>query len=208
MQARYENAYVHTLTILKGLYDPALADGCLPDMSPPERSTALQTLLQVLFMPLFWRPSPVSATPLKLPACCASLEPLAALMQGLCYAQQACHLLKVLLSADAGAKKLYACVWDLGTPFALCGVATDHCPFLPQYAAQASDPFFKEALYSTLVDLKATQQLLKMDSPELLSYLRDSGGLPERDATQRGAPIGPLSQRQVNTLLTHPMVTL
>ena len=47
MQARYENAYVHTLNILKGLFDPALANGSLPDMSPAERSKALQTLLQV-----------------------------------------------------------------------------------------------------------------------------------------------------------------
>lgn len=46
-----------------------------------------------------------------------------------------------------------------------------------------------------------------MDSPELLSYLRESGGLPERDATQRGAPIGPLSHRQVAPLLTYPNVT-
>ena len=81
-------------------------------------------------------------------------------------------------------------------------------PFFPlQYAAQAEDPYFKEALYSTLVDSRATQQLLKMDSPKLLSYLRDSGGLPERDATQRGAPIGPLSHRQVVTILTSPYVT-
>ena len=50
VQARYENAYVHTLNILKGLYDPALANGSLPDMSPAERSKALQTLLQVWFL--------------------------------------------------------------------------------------------------------------------------------------------------------------
>ena len=36
-----------------------------------------------------------------------------------------------------------------------------------------------------------------MDSPELAAYLRASGGLPERDAVQRGAPIGPLTPSQV-----------
>ena len=46
MQARYENAYVHTLTILKGLYDPSQSKGALPEMSPPERARALQSLLK------------------------------------------------------------------------------------------------------------------------------------------------------------------
>ena len=49
VQARYDSAYVHTLTVLKGLFDPAQANGSLPDMAPAERSTALQTLLQVCF---------------------------------------------------------------------------------------------------------------------------------------------------------------
>ncbi len=53
MQARYDSAYVHTLTVLKGLFDPALANGSLPDMAPAERSTALKTLLQVCFDPFF-----------------------------------------------------------------------------------------------------------------------------------------------------------
>ena len=35
-----------------------------------------------------------------------------------------------------------------------------------------------------------------MDSPELAAYLRASGGLPERDAARRGAPIGPLTPSQ------------
>ena len=46
-----------------------------------------------------------------------------------------------------------------------------------------------------------------MDSPKLLSYLRDSGGLPER-AAQRGAPIGPLTHTQVIALLTYPYITI
>ena len=69
-----------------------------------------------------------------------------------------------------------------------------------QYAAQAEDPYFKEALYNTLVDLKATPELLKMDSPELAAYLRSSGGLPESNATQRGSPLGPLSPSRVRHL--------
>lgn len=73
-----------------------------------------------------------------------------------------------------------------------------------QYAAQAEDPYFKEALYNTLVDLKATPELLKMDSPELAAYLRSSGGLPERDATQRGSPLGPLNPSRVRHLTMLP----
>ena len=69
-----------------------------------------------------------------------------------------------------------------------------------QYASQAQDPHFKEALYSTLVDLKATTELLQMDSPELAAYLRSYGGLPDRDAMRPGAPIGPLSAGQVGVL--------
>ena len=69
-----------------------------------------------------------------------------------------------------------------------------------QYASQAQDPHFKEALYSTLVELKATAELLQMDSPELAAYLRSYGGLPERDAMRPGAPIGPLSASQVGAL--------
>ena len=46
VQARYENAYVHILTILKGLYDPSQSKGALPEMSPQERSRAQQSLLQ------------------------------------------------------------------------------------------------------------------------------------------------------------------
>ncbi len=47
LQARYENAYVHCLAVLKGLYDPTQSSGILPDMSPAERKKALQTFLQV-----------------------------------------------------------------------------------------------------------------------------------------------------------------
>ena len=36
-----------------------------------------------------------------------------------------------------------------------------------------------------------------MDSPKLVAYLRASGGLPERDAAQRGGgAIGPLTPGQ------------
>ena len=46
-----------------------------------------------------------------------------------------------------------------------------------------------------------------MDSPELAAYLRASGGLPERDAVQRGAPIGPLTPSQVRVFfLSHQHV--
>ena len=49
VQARYENAYVHCLAVLKGLYDSAQSSGVLPDMSPAERKKALQTFLRVPF---------------------------------------------------------------------------------------------------------------------------------------------------------------
>ena len=35
-----------------------------------------------------------------------------------------------------------------------------------------------------------------MDSPKLAAYLRASGELPERDAAQRGGPVGPLTPGQ------------
>ena len=50
VQARYENAYMHCLAVLKGLYDPAQSSGVLPDMSPAERKKALQTFLRVPFI--------------------------------------------------------------------------------------------------------------------------------------------------------------
>ncbi len=50
------------------------------------------------------------------------------------------------------------------------------------------------------MELRATTELLQMDSPELAAYLRSYGGLPERDAMLPGAPIGPLSASQVGAL--------
>ena len=85
----------------------------------------------------------------------------------------------------------------------LAPIAKADCEFVApvQYASQAEDPHFKEALYSTLVDLKASTELLQMDSPELAAYLRSTGGLPEKDAVRPSAPIGPLSPSQVITLV-------
>ena len=137
--------------------------------------------------------------PPKLPACCAQAKTCCPFCKSSAICQT-CHPAKVRqqwLHLPASGMSALLC-HHVGSCLTL--------PFLLQYAAQAEDPYFKEALYSTLVDLKATQQLLKMDSPGLLTYLRDAGGLPEGDATRRGAPVGPLSHRQVPTLLTHPPV--
>ena len=102
---------------------------------------------------------------------------------------QACHLtVTYCLHMQSAAQQLSLHLWSWNySAHGSCLTPS----FLLQCAAQAEDPYFKEALYSTLVDLKATQQLLKMDSPGLLTYLRDAGGLPEGEATRRGAPIGP-----------------
>ena len=112
---------------------------------------------------------------------------------------QTCHLtVTYCLHMQSAAQQLSLHLWSWNySAHGSCLTPS----FLLQYAAQAEEPYFKEALYSTLVDLKATQQLLKMDSPGLLTYLRDTGGLPEGDATRRGVPIGPLSHRQVTTLI-------
>lgn len=63
-------------------------------------------------------------------------------------------------------------------------------------AGRAEDPGFREALYTTLVDLRATRELLQLDSPALERHLRAAGGLPERGALAVGAPIGPLGPAQ------------
>ena len=49
VQARYENAYMHCVTVLKGLYDPKQSSDVLPNVSPAERKKALQTFLWVPF---------------------------------------------------------------------------------------------------------------------------------------------------------------
>lgn len=63
-------------------------------------------------------------------------------------------------------------------------------------AARAEDPGFREALYTTLVELRATRELLQLDNPALERHLRAAGGLPERGALAVGAPIGPLGPAQ------------
>ncbi|CAL8471349.1 g10891 [Coccomyxa elongata] len=68
------------------------------------------------------------------------------------------------------------------------------------HAAKADDPYFHAVLYDTLVDMRATAQLLQLDSPLLERHLRSSGGLPDRGAPPQGAAIGPLSPTQVASL--------
>lgn len=73
------------------------------------------------------------------------------------------------------------------------------CPcLLPQSSARAEDPYFHEVLYATLIDARASRQLLQLDSPALERWLRGQGGL---DAAQPGIPIGPLQPGQVGVLL-------
>ncbi len=71
---------------------------------------------------------------------------------------------------------------------------------LVQHAAKADDPYFHAVLYNTLVDMRATAQLLQLDSPMLERHLRSSAGLPDRGAPPPGAAIGPLSPTQVPAL--------
>lgn len=71
-----------------------------------------------------------------------------------------------------------------------------------QHAAKADDPYFHAVLYDTLVDMRATAQLLQLDSPLLERHLRSSGGLPDRGAPPPGAAIGPLSPTQVPASVT------
>ena len=66
-------------------------------------------------------------------------------------------------------------------------------------AARAEDPGFRDALYTTLVELGATRELLQLDGPALERHLRSAGGLPERGAMAVGVPIGPLGPAQART---------
>lgn len=72
-----------------------------------------------------------------------------------------------------------------------------------QHASKAEDPYFHAVLYDTLVDARATAQLLQLDNPLLERHLRSSGGLPERGPVA-GAPIGPLSPTQVPPFDSYP----
>ncbi|KAK9806121.1 hypothetical protein WJX72_002210 [[Myrmecia] bisecta] len=67
-----------------------------------------------------------------------------------------------------------------------------------QLAAKASDPYFHEVLYTTLVDMRAVRDLLALATPQLERHLRRCGGLPE--PLHPGAPIGPLSPSQATHL--------
>ena len=65
MQARYENAYVHVMNVLKFLIDPSSGSGGLPQgssLSDAERKAFLQTLLQACSNPST-RCSPVLLCP-------------------------------------------------------------------------------------------------------------------------------------------------
>ena len=77
----------------------------------------------------------------------------------------------------------------------MCLNASQRCDaVLVQRAAKAEDPYFHEVLYNTLIDLRATKELLELDTPHLERHLQTNGGLP---ALPAGGPIGPLSPSQV-----------
>ncbi|PRW05942.1 nuclear pore complex Nup155 isoform B [Chlorella sorokiniana] len=61
-------------------------------------------------------------------------------------------------------------------------------------AAAAQDPCFHDALYATLVQLRAVKELLALDTPYLEGYLVRAGGLL---GAASGAAVGPLSASQV-----------
>jgi hypothetical protein len=65
-----------------------------------------------------------------------------------------------------------------------------------QAAAAAGDQFFHEVVYSTLIDVGASRQLLGLDSrsAHLESFLRRAGGL---DGATSGAPLPPLGPEKV-----------
>lgn len=63
-----------------------------------------------------------------------------------------------------------------------------------QRAAQAEDPYFHEVLYNTLIDLRAVDELLSLETSRLPEHLRINGGLPSHPLS---GSIGPLTQSQV-----------
>ena len=73
----------------------------------------------------------------------------------------------------------------------------------PQAAAAAGDPFFHEVVYSTLIDVGASRQLLGLDSrsAHLESFLRRAGGL---EGTTPGVPLPPLGPDQAGHVLMTP----
>ena len=64
-----------------------------------------------------------------------------------------------------------------------------------QRARLAEDPYFHEALYNMLIDLRATNELLDLDTNHLERHLRSNGGLPSGIVD---GPIGPLAPGQVH----------
>lgn len=64
-----------------------------------------------------------------------------------------------------------------------------------QRAMRASDPYFHEVLYRTLLELGAISDLLSMETPFLEDYLKKSGGL--HNVSAPGGPLLPLNPVQV-----------
>lgn len=60
---------------------------------------------------------------------------------------------------------------------------------------RASDPYFHEVLYQTLLELGAISDLLSMETPFLEDYLKKSGGL--HNVSAPGGPLLPLNPVQV-----------
>ncbi len=72
-------------------------------------------------------------------------------------------------------------------------------PFsVKQAAATAGDPYFHDVLYSTLIDVGASRQLLGLDarSAHLEPFLRRASGLAN---AQAGGMLGALQPEQVKT---------
>ena len=75
------------------------------------------------------------------------------------------------------------------------------CRIFLRACASSQDTFFHKVLYSELVNLGASEQLLSLESPLLEQYLSEEGGLPlptNDDGSGRAVEtLGPLSARQV-----------
>ena len=179
VQARYENAYVHCLAVLKGLYDSAQSSGVLPDMSPAERKKALQTFLRVPFILHLYAEVIRHLLPSFLP-------PFAATVSG-CLGLERCHIACLSNVFKHAVHSVHApsCIaWKDDQIVSLL------CAWRSMRPRRRTH-YFKDALYGALVDLKATPELLAMDSPELAAYLRPLGAFPSVMPRSEGRPLGP-----------------
>lgn len=83
------------------------------------------------------------------------------------------------------------------SPICLVPVQYTTCSLWAQAATGAGDPYFHQVLYSTLIEVGATQQLLALDSRagRLEPFLRKASGIPRATS----AHIGPLQPDQARS---------